>query len=928
MHEGRCGARDISQARPARDLPDHAARSARVGDCGDADAGRSRLHAVCCEARRRCPRGVVGVKALHRILVGSPRERLIFAGVLVGLVVSMLSAALAAQVTSDGVIAVCAMTAGGVWLWRLRETQDARRRPWILFALGYACWGIAETIWFGYDIFAGGSPPQPSVADPVYMLGYGLIAAGVIRLVMARGVAGARSSALDALALTIALGTILVQLELVAPGALNGGWSTANVLAVVYAALDVPLLGGIAWLLLSRGRRGATLALIVGAFAAMYAGDVAYALGVGYWSADVAVSNFAYPMAYLLAAAAALHPATTTLDEPTPANAPEDHATRLVFLAIALALPAFLDLFAPVLGLPPLGNAAAVVTILVSVVIVMRMARLLQENNRVQSRARAAHQSLQQQATRDHLTGLYNRGWATEHLQGLLEGAFGDGQFAVLYIDLDGFKLINDDLGHDAGDDLLRLVAERLVRSVRSGDWVVRLGGDEFVVICPPQVSNSDAERLASRVVALLSERFQLGSYEVNVTASIGVLTAGAHTDAVPADLLRDADVALYRAKEVRSTWRVFNAGMRAKSENRLEILAHLRSVIRSGRLRVVYQPIVNLTTGRVEGLEALARLTMPDGLEIPPPVFVGIAESTGAALTLDTAVMARALEDLRWLDQRCPAPLRLAVNLSASEVTHPGLVGIIGRLLNDAAVEPSRLTLEVTETAVVKDLEAARAQLQELREIGVGIDIDDFGTGYSSMAYLHSLPVSGIKIDRSFVQGVFMDANQALITEGMIRMGNALGLRVIGEGIEEAAQSERMRELGCDAAQGYFFGRPMARESVLACLSPDGGLVSARHSGFASVEAPDDPVDVIVPSIGVPVVVAQITKHGDHASRLDHELEEVSLDRLVGPPAVLHDPLVADVDNPAATPPDLDGMGHAGGGADYSRGPWDSEMS
>jgi len=868
------------------------------------------------------------VKAVHRVLAGNSRERTIFAGLFVAMIISVLTAFYAGQDASDGVIAAAALTAGGTWLWRAQHTPDRPGRPWILFAVGYASWGIAETIWFGYDILAGGNPPQPSMADAFYMTGYLFMAMGLVRLVFARGTRGARSSALDALALTIALGTILVQLELVAPGTLSDGWSAANVLAVVYAVLDVPLLGGIAWLLLSPGRRGTPLVLMVGAFAATYAADVAYALGVGYYAADVAVSNFAYPMAYFLAAAAALHPATTRLDEPTPSDAHDDHATRLVFLAIALALPAFLDLFAPVLGLPPLGSVAAVVTIMVSVVIVLRMARLLQENNRAQSRARAAHQTLQQQATRDHLTGLYNRGWATDHLQGLLDGEAGEGQFAVLYVDLDGFKLVNDDLGHDAGDDLLRLVGDRLSRSVRSGDRVVRFGGDEFVIICPPQISSSDAERLAARIVTLLSERFQLGAYEVNVTASVGVLTASSHADLGPQDLLRDADIALYRAKEVRSTWRVFNAGMRAKSENRLEILSHLRSVISSSRLRVVYQPIVNLQTGRVEGLEALARLTMPDGREIPPPVFVGIAESTGAALMLDAAVMTRALEDLRWLDERCPVPLRIAVNLSASEVTHPGLVRIIRRLLDEAGVDPSRLTLEVTETAVVKDLEAARAQLQELRQIGVSIEIDDFGTGYSSMAYLHSLPISGVKIDRSFVQGVVMDANQALITEGMIHMGNALGLRVIGEGIEEAAQSDRMRDLGCDAGQGYFFGRPMARESIVASLTPEGGLVSARRSGFASAEAPDEPVEAIMPAVGVPLVVAKITKHGDHASGLDHKLEEMPLDRLVGPPAVLNDPLVAEIDNPAATPHDLDGMGHAGGGADHSRGPRDSEMS
>ncbi len=839
----------------------------------------------------------------------SKGDLLLISGFVNAIVISAVAGLAPSQAVSDGIIAGCALVAAGAWIWRAAHASSRGSITWMIFAAGFSSWGVAETIWFGYDLFGGGDPPQPSMADLFYVLGYVLMAIGLLRLVVVRGRPAARASALDALALTIAAGTILVQLELLAPNIFRNGVNAADTLAIVYAILDVPLLGGIAWLMLSPGRRGAPLALLIGAFGVMYMADLAYALGNLYYGAGIRVSSFAYPMAYLLAAGAAVHPDTVRLDEPNPAVAEDDHATRLVFLAIALVTPASLQLFAPLLGLPPLGVAGAVVTISVSVVILVRMARLLKDNNRARARAREAHESLHRQATRDHLTGLYNRGWAVDYLEELLRGEHGEGQFALLYIDLDGFKLINDDLGHDAGDELLRLVAERLEGGVRGSDAVVRLGGDEFIAVCPPPISSGDAEVLAARLVGLLSERFQLGPNEVNVTASVGVLTATSHADIAPADLLRDADIALYRAKEVRGTWRVFNAGMRARSENRLEILTHLRGVIRSGRLRVVYQPIVDLASGRVEGVEALARLTMPDGREIPPQVFVGIAESTGAAAMLDAAVIARALEDVQWLDGRMPVPVRMSVNLSASELGHPDLCDTIRELLDQRRLDPGRLVLEVSEAAVVRDLETARAQLGGLRALGVGIEIDDFGTGYSSMAYLHSLPITGIKIDRSFVQGVFMDPNQALITEGMVRMGNALGLRVVGEGIEQSAQADRMRELGCDDGQGYFFGRPMALEAIPGCVDEKGQLVAGRRLGGA---AGGGPVEMVAGSVDVPLAVAKIAERRNYPAGLDDEFEEVPLNRVIGPPAILDDPLVANSDDTPPAPRDLDGMGHA----------------
>jgi hypothetical protein len=353
-------------------------------------------------------------------------------------------------------------------------------------ALGYASWGVAESIWFGYDVFNAGHVPQPSLADPFYILGYLLLLVGLAKLVMGRDRDEARAMAVDVLTLAMVLGAVLVQLEIVAPGLLEGRVHAANVLACLYAVLDVPLLGGIAWLALSPGQRGRPLAILVGALLAMYIGDVSYALGGLYYSAGVGVSNFFYPVAYLLAGVAALHPATLRLAEPSQTReVSASNHVRLVFLAVALWLPATTELFAPELGLPRLGLTADVITIAVGAVILMRMAHLVKDANNARWRVDAAHRTLLHQATRDHLTGLYNRAWLMDYLDGLVAGRYGDGQFALLYIDLDGFKLINDDLGHHVGDELLRLTSARMLRAVRPKDRVVRLGGDEFVVVCP-----------------------------------------------------------------------------------------------------------------------------------------------------------------------------------------------------------------------------------------------------------------------------------------------------------------------------------------------------------------------------------------------------------------------------------------------------------
>ena len=437
------------------------------------------------------------------------------------------------------------------------------------------------------------------------------------------------------------------------------------------------------------------------------------------------------------------------------------------------------------------------------------------ERKRVE--AELAHQALH-----DALTGLPNRGLFLDRLeQALARNSRHGSDLAVLFCDLDRFKVVNDSLGHGAGDLLLVDVARRLEEVLRMGDTAARFGGDEFVILCEEVSGAHQAIAIAERVSEVLTAPFVLGEDEAFVRTSIGIAMASGPT-ARPEALLRDADAAMYRAKERGGgVYEVFDDEMRARAVRRLEIENALYRALERDEFLLHYQPQISLSTGAVAGLEALVRWQHPERL-VPPGEFIESAEETGLIIEIGAWVLREACEQsARWAALRPPdAPLRMSVNLSARQCSHPDLVGLVRSTLAETGADPSSICLEITETAVMADMEATVGVLDHLRALGVTLAIDDFGTGWSSLRALQRFPVDEVKIDRSFVDGVARDPQEAAIVAAVISLSHALGLRTVAEGIETVSQVDRLRALGCDLAQGYFFWRPAPARELDELLS------------------------------------------------------------------------------------------------------------
>jgi diguanylate cyclase (GGDEF)-like protein/PAS domain S-box-containing protein len=427
---------------------------------------------------------------------------------------------------------------------------------------------------------------------------------------------------------------------------------------------------------------------------------------------------------------------------------------------------------------------------------------------------REAEARLVRQALHDPLTGLPNRTLLMDRLRQVLARADRHPELtAVLFIDLDGFKDVNDSLGHDVGDEVLREVGRRLQVNIRPLDTVARLGGDEFVVLCQDLAGEQNVVEISERLACALSEPVAIGTFEVVVTASVGIALANGRMPA-PEDLLREADAAMYGAKtRGKNRCEIFDAGLQARAVDRVAIASALRQGLRDNRFVLHFQPVVDIETGESVAVESLVRLNDAERGLLAPDTFIQVAEDSGLIVPIGTHVLEQACRELvGWRKSGAvPADLRTAVNLSARQATRPDLAATIERALDEAGLEPSGLTLELTETVLMEADAATLRQLERIREMGVGLGIDDFGTGYSSLTYLKRLPVSFVKIDRSFVAGLVTDPSDREIVTAVIRLGQALGLTTIAEGVEEIAQFEMLRALGCDQAQGYLLGRPKA---------------------------------------------------------------------------------------------------------------------
>jgi diguanylate cyclase (GGDEF)-like protein/PAS domain S-box-containing protein len=434
----------------------------------------------------------------------------------------------------------------------------------------------------------------------------------------------------------------------------------------------------------------------------------------------------------------------------------------------------------------------------------------------------------------DSLTGLANRATLEQHLTTTLASARRLGsEVAVLLLDLDNFKIVNDTLGHPPGDQLLCRVGDRLRSALREEDLLARLGGDEFVVVCCVVNGDPELSRLADRLLSTLNEPFSIAGQDLYVSASVGIAVSGAGSSS-GADLLRDADIAMYRAKSrTGSGYEVFDADLRRRILARVELERELREALSSeGQLVLYYQPIVDLRTGAIRGFESLVRWRRPEGGMLSPDEFLPVAEESGLILPLGEQLLesacARAARWREFGDDRS----YISFNLSARQLTTE-IPQTIAYRLHEYGVEPSQLSVEITEHVLLRP-DIAVPVLRELREMGISVSLDDFGTGYSSLSYLETYPLDAIKLDRGFVIRASQPRSAAIL-RAAVEMGNALGLDVIAEGIEHAEQRDMLQSLGCTIGQGYFFARPMPAADADALIAGGVAAISASLGGRAS---------------------------------------------------------------------------------------------
>jgi len=442
-------------------------------------------------------------------------------------------------------------------------------------------------------------------------------------------------------------------------------------------------------------------------------------------------------------------------------------------------------------------------------------------------------EQLRHQALHDSLTSLPNRALFLDRVEQALKISERnkDYHFAIMFLDLDRFKVLNDGLGHVVGDILLTMFAEKLQHVLRAVDTVcrhsgtlARFGGDEFVLLIDNISGVGDATLVASRIERVLEQPFEIEGHEVFTSASIGIALSGAgYTNAE--ELIRNADTAMYRAKaRGKACFEIFDADMHSRAVHRLQLENDLRRAIERDEFRVFYQPIVCLKTGKIVAFESLVRWEHPERGMVPPVEFIPIAEETGMIVAIGEKVLRESCAQLKAWQQGLPAyrELRISVNLSVKEFAKPNLIRGIMDALTEVNLDPRHLKLEITESALMESIEYVTRTLRQLREMAIELSIDDFGTGYSSLSYLHRFPMNNLKVDQAFIRDMMVSNESGQIVKTVILLAEALSMSTIAEGIETEEQAEALRALRCEMGQGYFFARPLPRDEATALLESD----------------------------------------------------------------------------------------------------------
>lgn len=437
---------------------------------------------------------------------------------------------------------------------------------------------------------------------------------------------------------------------------------------------------------------------------------------------------------------------------------------------------------------------------------------------------RRAEEKLRHDAHHDRLTDMPNRAVFLDRLARAISRVQrrDDYLFAVLFLDVDRFKLVNDSSGHKTGDQLLIAVARRLERDLRPGDMVARHGGDEFTILLDHLKGRSDVEAIVQRIQQHMAAPFEISGQELVIDVSIGIAMSST-TSGGPEEMVRDADIAMYRAKvKGRGQYEFFDANMHQDIVSTMQMETDLRAAIRQGAFLAHYQPIINLQSGRINGFEALIRWQHPQQGLVSPALFIPVAEESGLIHQIGRWILHAAAGQMHaWQQQFLhDPPLTLSVNLSTRQFSQPDLIRRVNSVLQETGLDPQSLKLEITESAVMDNADAAVEMLRQLKALGVQMAMDDFGTGYSSLSYLHRFPLDTLKIDRSFVGGMETKPENVEIVRTIISLAHNLGMKVVAEGIETAAQLQQLYEMGCEYGQGYYLARPMDAQAATALLS------------------------------------------------------------------------------------------------------------
>ena len=767
--------------------------------------------------------------ALHVVLpVGSLEQNLLYDGIATAAVVGILV---------------------GIRLHRPEYVM-----PWLLIAAGQASFVVGDLLWVWFELH--GETPFPSVADVFYLGGYPFIALAFGLLIQRRIGGGDRAGLLDAAILTTGA-AILSWVLLIEPSFAGTEATPLELLiSLAYPLADLLVIGVATGLLTTPGARTPSFGLLVGGLLVLLVSDETYALQNLHGTYESgSLLDLGWLVAYLVTALAALHPSMREVVRPQPVNVTWLGPVRLAFLAAAMLTgPVVMTIAGEVDGI--VGWVVAGASGILSMLVLARLAGLVRMLAHDVAARSALEAQLSHQANHDPLTGLANRRRFVEQVGEALAGGgrwrgagsrghvlpqeTGNAALAVLFLDLDDFKAVNDTLGHAAGDQLLVAIAGRIGECLRDGDLAARLGGDEFGVLLGRVREPALAEAIASRILAAIHEPVAVEAGTASVGGSVGIAWVDPSKGASSVDdLLHDADVAMYQAKaDGKGRSRTFASSMHAAVSERVRLRNELARAVAHREFVIHLQPIVRLDNRAVRGLEALVRWNHPSRGLLPPSEFVPLAEETGLIVEIGAQVLDAACREVVRLDGRheSNSPSTIAVNVSPQQLASPAFAELVTRTLRTTGLRAGRLVLEITESVLVHDDGAGVANLRRLRELGVRVAIDDFGTGYSSLASLHRYPLDILKIDRSFLDLGAPAAEDWALVRLVVGIGRTLGLETIAEGVEHEEQARELVRLGCVAAQGFLFSEPVEPAALDELLAGGGSAGAARATRVGDV--------------------------------------------------------------------------------------------